>query len=294
LRDFATPAQIRVFRRRRNRSSQTDAQIGPAMRITLDATMFDVLDEGRGTAVVLLHAFPLAKEEWDPQAAALASRARVIRPDLRGLGRSDVTAGPVLMESLASDVASLLDAFEIERAVIVGHSLGSYVAFAFLRLFAERVSGLGIVSGRPDADDAAGVRRRLDLADATEHDGMQPLIDFYLPRLFAAEVYAERPTLVEDVRSMCGRTDPRGAAAVMRGMALRVAADDLLAEIAVPAVVVAGVRDGLIPIETQRALAAAIPGAVIEEIDAGHMATLEAPRAVTAALERLVTAAERG
>jgi 3-oxoadipate enol-lactonase len=112
--------------------------------------------------------------------------------------------------------------------------------------------------------------------------------------LFAPDVYAERPALVEEARSMCGRTDPRGAAAVMRGMALRVSANDLLAEIVVPTLVVAGVRDELIPIGTQRAMAAAIPGAVIEEIDAGHMATLEAPRAVSAALERLVTAAESG
>jgi len=263
------------------------------MQITVDATTFDVLDEGRGPALVLLHAFPLAKEEWDSQAAALARSARVIRPDLRGLGRSGVTAGPVLMESLAGDVASVLDALAIERAVIVGHSLGGYVAFAFLRLFAERVTGLGIVGSRPDADDAAGARRRLELADATERDGMRPLTDFYLPRLFAADVYAERPALVEQVRSMCARTDPRGAAAVMRGMALRVAAVDLLAEIAVPAVVVAGVNDALIPIDVQRAMAAAIPGAVIEEIDAGHMATLEAPDAVSAALERLVAAAQR-
>jgi 3-oxoadipate enol-lactonase len=258
------------------------------MQIALDATTFDVLDEGRGPAIVLLHAFPLAKEEWDRQAASLARSARVIRLDLRGLGRSGVTPGPVLVDALAGDVAELLDALELERAVVVGHSLGTYVAFAFLRLFVERVRGLGLVCGRPDADDAAGRRRRLELADATERDGMAPLLDFYLPRLFAPEAYAARPALVEEARALCARTDPRGAAAVLRGMALRVSADDLLGEIAVPVRIVAGKHDALIPLEVQRAMATAIPGAVIDEVDAGHMAPLEAPDAVSSALEQLL------
>jgi 3-oxoadipate enol-lactonase len=263
------------------------------MQIALESTTFDVLDEGRGPALVLLHAFPLAKEVWDAQAAALAPFARVVRPDLRGLGGSGVTAGPVLVDSLAGDVAGLLDALEIERVVVVGHSLGAYVAFAFLRLFSERVTGLGLVCGRPDADDAAMRRRRFELASAVERDGMQPLIDFYLPRLFAPETYAEHPGVVEGARRICARTDPLGAAAVLRGMAQRVSADDLLTEIEVPVRVVAARRDALIPVDVQHAMAAAIPGAVVDDVDCGHMAPLERPDAVSAALARLIDASAK-
>ncbi len=260
------------------------------MRIALESATFDVLDEGRGPALILLHAFPLAKEVWDAQAAALAARARVVRPDLRGLGRSGVTAGPVLVESLAGDVASLLDALGIERAVIVGHSLGAYVAFAFWRLFAERVAGLGFVCGRPDADDAAMRQRRFELADATERDGMAALTEFYLPRLFAPETYERRPELVAAARAICARTDAHGAAAVLRGMALRVSSEDLLAEIDVPVRVIAGRRDALIPIALQHAMAAAIAHAAVDDVDSGHMAPLEQPDAVSSALVRLLDA----
>jgi len=63
------------------------------MQLTIDDVRLDVLDEGRGDAIVLLHGFPLAKEAWDAQAAQLAKRARVIRIDLRGLGKSSVPMG---------------------------------------------------------------------------------------------------------------------------------------------------------------------------------------------------------
>ena len=248
-----------------------------------------MIDEGRGPAVVLLHGFPLSKEIWDAQAAALAPAARVVRPDLRCLGRSSVTAGPVLMETLAADVAGILDALGIERAVIVGHSLGSYVAFAFLRLFAERVAGLGIVCGRPDADDDAGRSRRLALADAAESDGIGPVIEFYLPRLLAPDAYRDRPDVVDAVAAICRRTDPRGAAALLRGMALRVAAHDILTDVAVPVAIVAGGADQLIPSDVQATMARALPRAAITvAASAGHLPQLESPAQVSSALQRLL------
>ena len=63
-------------------------------------------------------------------------------PILRGAGNSSAPEGPYLMESLAADVALLLDSLGIERASLVGHSMGGYVALAFARMFTERVARL--------------------------------------------------------------------------------------------------------------------------------------------------------
>ncbi|HLI95248.1 MAG TPA: alpha/beta fold hydrolase, partial [Candidatus Baltobacteraceae bacterium] len=98
------------------------------------------MSEGSGDPIVLIHGFPVTRDVWDAQAARLASRMRVIRPDLRGMGRSSVPDGPYLMETLAGDVAAVLDALGIDRACIVGHSLGGYVAMAFCRMYSERVT----------------------------------------------------------------------------------------------------------------------------------------------------------
>lgn len=262
------------------------------MQTVIDGASFDVRDEGSGTPIVLLHGFPLAKETWDAQAVALATRARVIRFDLRGLGTTTATGGPYLMEQLAGDVAGILDALDLDRATIVGHSFGGYVALAFYRLFAERCTGLGLVCSRAGADTREQAANRHGLAERTEREGTAPILELYIPQFFAPEVYRERPELVERIRTIVARTAPRGAAAILRGMAERVDSSDLFPEIDVPVHVVAGARDKLIRTEDARAIADGVAGAEFDVIDCGHLPQYEAPQALTASLERLLARVE--
>jgi pimeloyl-ACP methyl ester carboxylesterase len=258
------------------------------MQLTLEGARFDVLDEGSGPAIVLLHGFPLSKETWDAQVAALRPHARVVRFDLRGLGASGVTPGPYLMESLAGDVAAVLDALEIERAVVAGHSLGGYVAFAFYRMFAERCLGLAAVCTRAGADEPAAAAAREELATLAERTGIGPVVAAYLPRYFAPRVYAEAPETVERVRAIVERTDPLGAAAMLRGIAARVSSEDVLEEITVPVCVVAGLEDAVVPVVEARALAAALPNATLELLACGHFPLLETPGELSHALLELL------
>lgn len=264
------------------------------MQLTLDGARFDVRDEGTGSAVVLLHGFPLAKETWDVQAAHLRGSARVVRMDLRGLGASEVTPGPYLMETLASDVAGVLDLLGIERAAVVGHSLGGYVAFAFYRLFAERCLGLGIVGSRPTDDAPEVAAARLELATRAEAEGMAPIAEAFVPRYFAPAFYARSPAAVGLARATIERTDARGAAAMLRGMAARVSSEDLLAEIDVPVRIVAGAEDAFVAPAILAAMAARIPRAELDVLPCGHFPQMEAPDALSASLDRLLAAANAG
>jgi pimeloyl-ACP methyl ester carboxylesterase len=261
------------------------------MQLTFDGTHFDVLDGGKGSALVLLHGFPLAKEIWDAQAEALARTVRVIRFDLRGLGRSSAAPGPYLMESLAGDVADVLDALGVGRAVVAGHSLGGYVAFAFYRMFTERCRALGLICTRAAADDEPLAAARLELAARIETEGIAPLADWYVPRLLAPDAYRTEPALVARVRGIVERTDPAGGAAMLRGMAARVSNDDLLDEIDLPVSVIAGADDRLGEPAAARTLAATIRGAEFELLQCGHLPSLEKPEALTAALARLIARA---
>jgi pimeloyl-ACP methyl ester carboxylesterase len=258
------------------------------MQLEFDRLRIDTLVEGEGPAIVLIHGFPLSKETWDAQAAALATRARVVRFDLRGLGKSSVPPGPYLMENLASDCSDVLDALGIERATIVGHSLGGYVAFAFHRLFAERCAGLGLVCTRAIADDAATAHARYELADRAEREGIDPVLDAYLARYFAADFADANPEAVARVAGVIRATDPRGAAAMLRGMAARVPSDDLFTEITVPVRVIAGARDALAPLALSESIAAGIAGAELDVLACGHMPLVEAPEALTASLGALL------
>jgi pimeloyl-ACP methyl ester carboxylesterase len=263
------------------------------MHLTFDGARFDVLDEGRGPAIVLLHGFPLAKEIWDAQARALASAARVIRFDLRGLGGSSAPPGPYLMESLAADVADVLDALDVGRAAIVGHSLGGFVAFAFFRMFAERCTALGLVCTVSGEDDEPVAGARLELALQVEREGIGALRGC-LGQLVAPGTLAHDPGLLARLQSIVDATSPAGAAAMLRGMAARTASDDLLDEIVIPVRVVAGARDALVPLESSHGLARAIAAAELDVLDCGHLPSLEAPDALTLSLERLIASALPG
>jgi pimeloyl-ACP methyl ester carboxylesterase len=257
-----------------------------------DGARLDVrVDGSRGTPIVLIAGFPLTRDVWNAQAQTLARTHRAILPDVRGTGNSSVTDGPYLMEALASDVAAELDALGIGRVAMAGHSLGGYVALAFARMFTERVSHLALVCSRLAADSAERARARRELADRTEQTGsMQSVVDAYVPLLAAPETPAERPEIVETVRAMADSIDPRGGAALLRGMAMRAPADDIAGDLDVPVLVVAGERDAVVPLEEARAVARTFPrGRLVVCARSGHLPMLEEPEKVGAALAALVS-----
>jgi 3-oxoadipate enol-lactonase len=253
-----------------------------------DGARIDVrVDGADGDAVVLIHGFPLVREMWDAQAETLARTHRVVRPDLRGMGASSVPDGPYLMETLASDVAAALDKLGVESAAIAGHSLGGYVALAFARMFSERVTRLALVCSRIAADTPEIAEKRRETAAALDRGA--PLPPETIARLLAPETPSQRPGVAVRAAELAGRIDPRGAAAMLRGMAMRVPSDDIAGDLDVPVLVRAGGRDQVVPLKEARATARAFPrGRLVVCERSGHLPMLEEPEAVTAALEELL------
>jgi len=268
------------------------------MIVTIDGRRIGYDDSGgAGVPVVLLHGFPLDRSIWDEQVAALTNAgARVIRIDLRGCGESEPSDGPALMEALAGDVAGVLDALHVERAAVVGHSIGGYVALAFFRMYQERVTGLALLASHVAQDasrneNADPAQRTLaagrdTLAERLERENtMDAGVESYLPRYFAPRVYRERPELVERTRALMQKQTPRGCAQLVRGMKERLDSHDLLEDVRVPALVVAGADDVYLKPETLRATAAAMDGASFVQLEGvGHLPMFEASQATADAL----------
>ncbi|MBV8246439.1 MAG: alpha/beta fold hydrolase [Candidatus Eremiobacteraeota bacterium] len=256
------------------------------MHITVDDVTINLIDAGSGDAIVLLHGFPFSHEIWEAQIGALASTHRVIAPDCRGLGASGVTPGPYLMETLASDVAALLDALRVERATLVGHSLGGYVALAFFRMFRERVERLALVCSRFSADDVATAKSRYELADRLEKEGSEALVDAYAGRVLAPGADAR---IAMRITEIARAQRPGGAAAVLRGMAQRVSSEDLIDELDLPALLVAGKRDVFVSRESLESVRNALPHAKLVACErSAHLPMLEEPAELTRVLEEFV------
>jgi len=259
------------------------------MQKTIDGVRIAYDDAGQGDAIVLLHGFPLDRTIWDAQFAVLSKTARVIRPDFRGSGESGMGEGPALMETLAGDVFGLIEALGIERVTLVGHSIGSYAALAFFRMYEERVAGLALVAGHVAADTPALLPGRDVLAARVAAEGIEPAVEGYWPRYFNPRFYKEDVALVEHARTIMRRQSGLGAVAQIVGMKERVGSEDLLEDIAVPTLIVAGETDDWITPESLERTSAAIADCEYLLLrGVGHMPMMEAPSEVTTALYNLM------
>jgi 3-oxoadipate enol-lactonase len=247
------------------------------------ALEYDV--RGSGPAVLFLHAFPLDRTMWDETLATLGDTYRSIRFDARGFGGSPAGDGPLTMERIADDAVAVLDHLQLERAVVCGCSMGGYAAFAMVRRHAARLRGLVLADTRaiPDAEDTR--RGRAELAAKVRQHGPVAVRDAMLPKLLGPTSFAQRRDVVARVEAMILAGSAEGIANALDGLAARADSRPTLGSIRIPAWVVRGVEDAVVPAPEAEAMAAGIPGARLGIIPAaGHLPPLETPAAFGAAL----------
>ncbi len=256
------------------------------MRTRIDGFEVEYDVRGKGPAVLLLHAFPLGRSMWEPQVESLATTHRVVRFDARGFGGSQLDdVAPLAMERIADDGACLLDQLWIDKAVVYGCSMGGYAAFAFARRHPKRLAGLVLQDTRAAADTPEGRAGRAALAARVLDDGATAVVDALLPKLLGETSHRERPALVATLKERILATSPRGLANALYGLAARADSRAMLPGISVPTLVLVGEEDANVSPDEAKVMAAAIPGARLEVIPrAGHLANLENPDAVNAAL----------
>jgi 3-oxoadipate enol-lactonase len=236
---------------------------------------------GEGPSVVLLHPFPANHEFWLPVAQSLSTRYRLIMPDLRGHGHSDIGEGPATMAKHAADIARIMDDAEVGRAPIVGVSVGGYALFEFWRQQRGRVAALGLCNTKAPADSPEARAGRLQAAAEVMERGTEPFFQSMIPRLLGKTTREARPDLVEGALQMMREMSPADVAAVQRGMAERPDSVDTLKTINVPALLVTGDEDILTGVNEAELMHRHIAGSELRVFPkAGHYSPWEQPEAV--------------
>lgn len=255
------------------------------MLIKTNEIAIDYRDEGAGTPVIFVHAFPLNQTMWDDQLVALRTRCRVITLDLRGFGRSDAPQGTYLMSQMAADVRGLMSALKIDRAVLVGLSMGGYVSLAFYRDYPDAVLALVLADTRASADTIEARERRMKSANKAEAEGPAAIANDMIPLLLGSTTREKRPDLIERVRSMIEANTAVGIAGAQRGMAERLDSSEILSTINFPTLTLVGDQDALTPVAEAEVLRAGIRGARLRVISgAGHLSNMENSGEFNAAL----------
>jgi len=228
--------------------------------------------------LVLLHSLGTSGHVWDAQARALAGPFRVVRPDLRGHGLTEVTAGPYGIAGLAADVLAVLDALGIGQAHVGGLSIGGLVAQGVAHQAPGRVASLILCSTALALPPAQGWRDRAALVRA---GGIAAVVDAVMARWVTPGFMGDAAAV--GLRQMLLRTAPEGYA----GAAEAIAGADLSADTAglqLPALVLVGDRDEATPPASARALCDALGGSLVVLPGAAHIPTVEAADGVTAAI----------
>lgn len=229
--------------------------------------------------LLLLHSLGTSLEVWDAQAESLSRSFRVIRPDLRGHGLTEITPGPYSIEGLARDAIAVLDALDIPAAHVAGLSIGGLVAQALAALAPDRVSSLVLCDTAMAIPPAQSWH---DRAATVRANGTGAIADAVMAR-WVTPGFADSPQAA-GLRAMLLRTAPEGYAAAAEA----IAGADLTAStrrLRGPTLILVGDGDEATPRSSAEALRDAIAGARLEVIaDAAHIPTVEQPEAVTAAI----------
>jgi pimeloyl-ACP methyl ester carboxylesterase len=252
------------------------------MRVRYQFRNVEVREEGSGPAVVLIHGYPLDGDMWADVSRRLASKFRVLRPDLPS--RRD-TPHPLQasVKEYAGWIGAVIDAVG-GRAGAAGFSMGGYVLFELLRQKPDSVVAAAFVDTQAGADDEAGRSARNGAIFTAREMGPGAVSERMLPRLLSP-AGRSRTDLVARVRAMVRRQNPNSIENDLLAMRDRPDSLSSLAAVAIPTLVIVGSDDELTPPEKAEALARGIRGAELVRIEgSGHLTPMEKPDEVAAAL----------
>ncbi|MCI3243369.1 alpha/beta fold hydrolase [Streptomyces spinosisporus] len=241
--------------------------------------------EGDGVPLVFIHGWTANRHRWDHQMTHFARTRRVIRLDLRGHGDSGGKGVRTIAE-LAEDVTALLDHLDVERAVLVGHSMGGMIAQTITLDQPERVERLVLVDSISRMTYSRG---RGLLMGASTLVPFKLFIAANIRRAFAPGFPREQ------VRAYikASADTPRDVVMPLYGAMRAFDVLDRVGDIRVPTLMVHGYHDIQLPLRQMLRMAKAYPDAVVRIIDAGHELPVEKPAELTTALDQFLTSAEK-
>jgi pimeloyl-ACP methyl ester carboxylesterase len=240
-------------------------------------------DRGTGPVVVLLHGFLEDSSLWNFLMPSIQNNFRTLLIDLPGHGLSEPLDEVQEMGLIAEAVAAVLDSCKVDKATIIGHSMGGYIAMAFADLFPEKLEGLCLFHSHPFEDVPMKKLERLRIVDAIEA-GKKDFIRLALPNFIASQNQERLQSEIEQMIRVGEQTSLEGVKLALKGMALRQDCSHLLATLNCSKFVVIGDSDPSVPVD--RLLSFCKDKKIAHSLikGCGHMGYIEQPETCKAVL----------
>lgn len=249
-------------------------------------TTISFTDQGKGTAIVLLHGFLENKSMWHSISEELVSKHRIVAVDLLGHGASDCLGYIHTMEDQADMVHHVLHELKIRKAIFIGHSMGGYVALAFAELYPDNVKALLLLNStsRADSDERKTNRERAIIAVKQNYSAF---VRMSITNLFNEDNRARFAETIESVKLEALKTPLQGIVAALEGMKIRKDREVILHFGPFPILLVLGKKDGVLLYDENADQVANTKAKLITFPD-GHMSHIENQKEVIAEIKHFI------
>lgn len=215
--------------------------------------MLHFFEKGQGPALLFLHGFCESGEMWRYFADSLSTQCRVLCPDLPGFGDSPLTSPITSIEEVALQLEEWMDALQIQNPIVMGHSLGGYVALALLERMGTRIQAIGLLHSTAYADDLEKKEMRNRTLTFLKKHGATKFVTSFVPQLFPEHRRIELADAMAHAIEDGKRSSLEGLLAYTIAMRDRVDRLEVLQQFAGPKLLLAGTVDGSVKIESSRA-----------------------------------------
>jgi pimeloyl-ACP methyl ester carboxylesterase len=252
------------------------------MRASLNGASVHYVEAGPagGVPVVFLHGFPFSHAMWSEQVDLVARAGyRAIAYDLRGHGQSDVGDGQFTIEGHVDDLLALLDHLQVNKAVIVGLSMGGYVTLRALERAPGRFLAAALCDTRSEGDPNEGKIKRANSAVAVKKNGAAAFAGDFVKAVFDEPSFSKLPGAVAKIQDTIAHTSPLSIAGTLIALAARTDTTASLGAITIPVLILVGEHDATTPPAASRSMHEKIKGSELHIIPgAAHMSNLENPQ----------------
>lgn len=249
--------------------------------LEIDGYKVRYFDSGKGEPVVLLHGFCLSSSSFELIAPGLANDFRVISPDFPGFGGSDLIPGTYNFNNVAAWVDRFTERLGLQQFTLIGHSMGGYIALAYVEEYAEKIKGLGLFHSSAASDEVPKAEERTKVIEFVRKHGVAA----FLPNYVKSLLYFENPDLVDRLIEIASRSSKDAVLTYAAAMRDRPDRQDLLKDLDIPVLFLMGRNDSRLPIFKMRDQFMLPKNAVKSVLQfAGHMGMYESDGACQAAL----------
>jgi 3-oxoadipate enol-lactonase len=242
------------------------------------STNYNIYGKASGQPVVFIHGFPFSQEMWRSQVAELSGDHRVITYDVRGHGESEVGDGQYTIEFFVDDLIALLDHLRIDKAVVVGLSMGGYIALRAIERNPERFRGLVLCDTQSEADTNEGKIKRATSIQSVKADRVKKYAEGFVKAVFAPQTFERNPEAVKFIKKIIEKTSPIAIAGTLLALASRTDTTESLPRINVPTLILVGEHDARTPVSAAKSMSEKIRQSELHVIsNAAHLSSLENP-----------------